>query len=193
LLAPFKVGGIAATFATGNPLYLLPVFILPAARTVITLWRMLHPSRGHMRYAEALLIGPIPILGTLAFPVQMRSSHPELSAFLLRESAARVGRSLPIYGGKDSRVEIWAIKSVNLILESIDVLRAITKPLARLLVRQPRSMQQAEEPSTIPFSRRAGVEAYYIAKLAAAESAAISDAEIAWHEWNSRQVASRVA
>jgi hypothetical protein len=193
VLMPLKFGGLAATLATGNFLYLLPVFVLPAARTTITLSRMLHPSRRHIRYAEALLIGPIPVLGSLAYPVQIRASHPELSAFLLREAAARFGRSLPIYGGQDSRVEIWAIKFVNLILEAIDVLLAITSPFGRLFSRKAKSAQPVEEPSTLRFPRLAHMEQQFIARLQATESEAVSEAELAWREWRTRTSQRRVA
>ena len=185
-LAPLKFGGLAATSATGNPLYLLPIFALPAARTAITLWRMLHPSRRHIRYFEALLIGPLPIIGSLAYPVQMRASHPELSEFLLREAASRIGRMIPVYGGKDSRMEIWAIRAVNVVLETMDLMRAATRPFERLFARRPVVAQYIDEPVSIPLNRQTRLEARRIAQLAAAESPEITAAEAAWFEWNER-------
>ena len=58
---------------------------------------MLHPARRHIRYTEALLVGLLPAVGSLAYPVQMHAKHPEL---LLRDAASRAGRWMPIYGEK---------------------------------------------------------------------------------------------
>jgi hypothetical protein len=180
VLAPLKIGGLTATLATGNPLYLLPIFIMPACRTAITLWRMAGPSRRHIRYVEALAIGPLPVLGFLAYAVQMWVSHPQLSELLLRDAASRIGRVVPIWGGKDSRVEIWAIKAVNLLLEGMDVLRVITRPLERLLSRAPARRREAVEPATIRFRRSARLEARQIALLIASESPEESEVEAAF-------------
>ena len=65
----------------------------------------------------------------------MYSKHRDLSCFLLRDSAARLGRLLPIYGGRDSRLELFAIKLVNLVAEAMEVGLSITSPLRRLLAR----------------------------------------------------------
>jgi hypothetical protein len=104
-----------------------------------------------------------------------------------------VGRKLPIYGGKDSRVEIWAIKAVNLVLEAIDLLRAAASPVGRILGSRIAPMAEAEETHTLPFHRHAQVEARFIARLAAAESAEVSEAEITWAEWQGRQAERRAA
>jgi hypothetical protein len=185
VLAPLKAGGLAASLTTGNPLYLLPLVFTPVCRTAITLWRMMHPSRRHIRYVEALAIGPLPVIGTLAYPVQMWASHPELSNLLLRDAASRIGRIVPIYGGKDSRVEFWAIKAVNLLLEGMDLLRMATRPFERLFVRWS-AAQPSNEPRTIAFPRRAKLEKRQIALLKVAESSDISEAEAAWIEWTAR-------
>jgi hypothetical protein len=121
LLAPLKLGGIPAFFASGNPLCLLPLLVMPACRTAVTLWRMALRQRPATDYLEALLVGMLPVVGNLAYPVQMYAKYPELSTFLLRDSSARMGRWIPIYGGRDSRVEIWAVKSVNLVVEPLDL------------------------------------------------------------------------
>jgi hypothetical protein len=135
LLVPLKVGGIAAFVASHNPLYLLPILVAPALRTAITLWRMIATRRPVADFADALVVGTLPVVGSLAYPVQMYSKHRELSCFLLRDSAARLGRWLPIYGGRDSRLEILAIKLVNLVAEAMEVGLSITSPLRRLLSR----------------------------------------------------------
>jgi len=193
LLAPLKFGGAATSLATGNPLYfLLPLLFLPGCRTAITLWRMFHPSRRHIRYTEALLVGPLPVVGSLAYPVQMRATHPELSELLLREAASRIGRVVPIYGGKDSRVEIWAIKAVNLVLEAIDIMHAATRPFGLLFRLKSGAMRTHEELVTIPVHRLARLEARQIALLSASETSEISAADAAWAAWsNGRNAAER--
>ena len=120
VLMPLKVGGFAAFAATGNILYLLPIIVSPILRTVITLIRMIGNARKGTAYGEALMIGTLPVIGNLAFPIQMYSSHPRLSTFLIRDSAARLSRLFPIYGGRDSRLEIAAIKLANIPLELLD-------------------------------------------------------------------------
>jgi hypothetical protein len=117
LLAPLKLGGGAAFIASGNLWFLFVLFLMPACRTAITLWRMLLRKRPAVDYLDALLVGTLPTIGSLAYPVQMYSKYRELSVFLLRDSAARVGRWVPIYGGKDSRIEIGAIKMINVVAE----------------------------------------------------------------------------
>jgi hypothetical protein len=72
-------------------------------------------------HGEALVVGALPMIGWMAYPVQMYSTHPELSTFLMREGASRAGRWLPIYGGKDSRTEIAAIRLMDPIIEVVDV------------------------------------------------------------------------
>ncbi|MCP4787791.1 MAG: hypothetical protein GY903_29120 [Fuerstiella sp.] len=127
VLMPLKVGGFAAFAATGNFLYLLPIVVSPILRTVITLIRMISNARKGTAYGEALLIGTLPVIGNLAFPIQMYSSHPRLSTFLIRDAAARLSRLFPIYGGRDSRLEIAAIKLANIPLELLDFGIAATR------------------------------------------------------------------
>jgi hypothetical protein len=122
LLAPLKIGGLAAFLASGNLVYLLPLILLPLARTGITLWRIASRNRPAHDYLDALAVGILPSVGSLAYPVQMYSRYPELSVFLIRDSAARAGRWIPVYGGKDSRVEFWAF---------LDLALAGTAPLRR--------------------------------------------------------------
>lgn len=122
LAMSLKVGGAAASLASGNPFYfLLTLMLLPILRTVVTLWRMFVTVSPFADYRDALLVGILPVVGSLAYPVQMHARFPALSNFLLRDFAARCGRWLPIYGGKDSRTEMTAIKSVNVLAEAIEL------------------------------------------------------------------------
>lgn len=122
VVTSLKIGGAAAAVASGNPAYFLfMLMLLPMLRTATTLWRMLVSGRPAADYRDALAVGILPVVGSLAYPVQMYSKFPELSLFLMRDFAGRVGCWLPIYGGKDSRTEMAAIKSVNLIAEGLEL------------------------------------------------------------------------
>jgi hypothetical protein len=150
LLLPLKVGGGAAFIASGNLWFLFILFLMPACRTAITLWRMLLRKRPAVDYLDALLVGTLPTIGSLAYPVQMYSKYRELSAFLLRDSAARMGRWVPIYGGKDSRIEIWAIKMVNYVAECLEIGLAGTAPLRRRMT--PTAAPADARPRTIDIA-----------------------------------------
>lgn len=127
LLASLKVGGAAASLASGNPIFfLLSLTVGPALRTAITAYRKLATGLPWSEYRQALLVGVLPTVGTIAFGVQIGNRFPQLSAFLMRDFAARVGRWLPIYGGKDSRTELACIASTNLISEAVDAWSRLT-------------------------------------------------------------------
>lgn len=106
VVSMFKVTGMAATLAGGSFWYaVVPFLILPFCRSAVTLqswWASRHTKTPH---AQALAIGVIPTLGSLAFVLQMFNSNPTVSEFFLRDAASRIGRHLPIYGGADSRTE----------------------------------------------------------------------------------------
>jgi len=121
-LLPLKLFGVAFFIATGQAHFLWPLAVSPALRTAITLWRMFLNRRREVAYADALLIGMLPVLGNLAYPVQMYSSHKRLTTFLMRNLAARLGRWFPIYGGRNTRTEMAAIKAADLPLEFLDLL-----------------------------------------------------------------------
>jgi hypothetical protein len=133
VLMPLKVGGFAAFAATGSFLYLLPMIVSPVLRTLITLIRMVGRSGTGTAYGEALLIGVLPVIGNLAFPIQMYSSHPRLSIFLIRDAAARLSQLFPVYGGRDSRLEIAAIKFADIPVELLDIGTGITRRVRRWL------------------------------------------------------------
>lgn len=133
LIFTAKVGGVAAFVATGNLMYLLPMAISPLLRTAITVSRMIQNAGRGPAYGEALLVGLVPVVGTLAFPVQLYASSPRLSTFLIRDAVARLSRLIPIYGGKDSRLEIEAIKAADYPLEFIDVSVQMTSAIRKRL------------------------------------------------------------
>jgi hypothetical protein len=128
IVMPLKVGGAAASLASGNPFYFLFMLMLvPILRTCITIWRMLVSRQPVAGFRQAILVGLLPVVGSLAFPVQMSARFTDLSLFLMRDFASRLGCSLPIYGGKDSRTELMAIKLVNVIAEGLDLWLSFTK------------------------------------------------------------------
>jgi hypothetical protein len=149
LLTPLKYGGGAVSIMSGNLWFLFFLLLMPACRTAITLWRMLASKRPFTDYLDALVVGALPVIGSIAYPVQIYSRYRELSAFLLRDSAARLGRWVPVYGGKDSRVEIGAIRLMNLVAECLEIGLAGTAPLRRHLAPD---AEPAIEPHTIEFS-----------------------------------------
>ena len=148
LILPMKVGGVATFVATGNLIYLLPFLFTPIGRTAITLWRMVK-HRG-TQYGEALLVGMIPAVGNLAYPAQMYAAYPDLSTFLIRDSAARAARWMPIYGGKDTRVEIWFLKLMNLFIEATELGVTVASRIRRTLSRKPRQVPEVRAVTSSP-------------------------------------------
>ncbi|WP_182865287.1 hypothetical protein [Stieleria mannarensis] len=114
-VVPAKYGGLFAAIATGKVWFLLPWLILPLARTLVTLLSWFSSGR-RVRHTEALLWGVLPTVGSLAFPIQILVRRPVLAHFLIRDFASRLGRRLPIYGGKDSRTEMMFIRWSDRIL-----------------------------------------------------------------------------
>ncbi|WP_145385425.1 hypothetical protein [Stieleria neptunia] len=117
-VVPAKYGGVIAAVLTGNAWFLLPWLLLPLARAVVTLSSWLACGRS-VRHTEALLWGCLPTVGSLAFPVQIFIRRPALAHFLIRDFASRIGRRLPIYGGKDSRTEMMLIRWSDRIVVAI--------------------------------------------------------------------------
>ena len=153
LLIPLKIGGVFAFVLTGDVLCLLPIVVSPACRTAITLWRMARNVGRRVNYGEALLVGVLPVIGNLAYPVQMFASHRQLATFLIRDNAARLGRWLPIYGGRDSRVEIAAVKAANLPLELLEIGLSLTAAIRRLFVRTSKTAPTEQVPVILSASR----------------------------------------
>jgi hypothetical protein len=79
-------------------------------RTAYTLYRMGHAAvRRQPLPWVALLVGLVPLLGSLAFPAQMvRSANDRdefVARFLIYDSLTRLGQRLPIWGGEDTLTE----------------------------------------------------------------------------------------
>jgi len=171
VLLPLKIGGLAVFTVTQNPLYLLPLAFSPIARTAITLWRMARNRWRGVRYGEALAVGILPLVGSLAFPVQMYAAHKQLAIFLIRDNAARLGRWIPIYGGRNSRLEIAAVKAADIPIELLDIGLSIMSWI-RGLFPQWKSIQPEEAaPATLSASRWQRWVDYHIKLLIESEAA----------------------
>lgn len=132
LMAPLKVGGIAITLSGGSIWYAaLPWIVLPAMRTVVTLGSVWSSRSDRVPHGQALLIGMIPTVGSLAFIVQMWSSNPKVSQFLLRDLACRLARKIPIYGGPDSRTEHAALAVMDRLISWVIAVSQISQYLPR--------------------------------------------------------------
>jgi hypothetical protein len=81
-----------------------------ACRTVYTLGRMAQATvLGHRRPWVALAVGLMPMGGNAAYPAQLLWSGSDhgrrLPQFILFDLFASIGRSIPVWGGRDSLVE----------------------------------------------------------------------------------------
>lgn len=81
-----------------------------AARTLYTLGRVLQATlKGRERPWIALGVGTVPIVGNLAYPLQIVYSgageKDVLAQFLLYDGCSAIGRKLPIWGGRDTLAE----------------------------------------------------------------------------------------
>jgi hypothetical protein len=121
VIVPAKVGGLAAFAASGNAWFLLPLLSTPALRTLITLASAWGTRKQHIPHGEALVTGWLPIIGSVAFPLQMFSTRPRLSTFLIRDVASKLGRRMPVYGGADSRTELAMIRLTDFLIEVMDM------------------------------------------------------------------------
>ncbi|MDG2013808.1 MAG: hypothetical protein P8J33_09900 [Pirellulaceae bacterium] len=148
ILVPAKIGGVAAFLATGHASYMIPFLVLPCLRLLATISNWWSDRKRHVRHAEALWISGVPTLGSLAFPLQMFLVRPGLSTFLIRDAASKLGSVLPIYGGKDSRVEIAVISSVDYLIEFMSFVEKIFPRAAQ------RSNQNLATPAMIPMKPR---------------------------------------
>ena len=127
IVLPAKVGGVAAFIASGNPWFLAPILITPAMRTAVTLASWWTTRKEHVPHGEALVSGLLPVIGSVAFPLQMFATRPKLSTFLIRDAASMVGRRLPIYGGADSRTEIAMIRWTDYLVEFMQCTSQLVK------------------------------------------------------------------
>ncbi len=117
LLEPPFIGNIiVATLAIAlNELWILVFFFIgPMLRTFYTLFRMFKNRGNRVPYATALIIGAMPKIGTIAYPVQMSAAHPNLSRFLARWQLSSFACHVPLFGGIDSRLEHFFIRAADL-------------------------------------------------------------------------------
>ena len=127
LIAPAKVGGVAAFIASGNPWFLLPTLATPTMRTAVTLGNWWTTRHRHIPHGEALAVGLLPVVGSIAFPLQMFATRPKLSTFLVRDAASKLGQRVPIYGGADSRTEIALIRATDVLVEFMHGMSSIAQ------------------------------------------------------------------
>ena len=116
IVIPAKVGGVAAFIASGNLWFLLPILFTPMFRSALTLFNAWSFRKNGISHREALISGLLPVVGSIAFPLQMFSTRPELSIFLIRDLASRLACKIPIYGGHDSRTEIELIRCTDYLI-----------------------------------------------------------------------------
>jgi hypothetical protein len=95
---------------SGQTLALLIITGGALGRSSFTLWRIIQSAkRGNERPWIALVIGILPLIGNLAFPIQMMysagSKDEKLARFMIDDGFTRIGRILPIWGGADTWTE----------------------------------------------------------------------------------------
>jgi hypothetical protein len=122
----------------------MPAFlaVLAAAgaicRTVYTAGRCTHAAaRGERPPWVALVVGLFPGIGNAAFPAQLvydaRRSAAHLPQFILYDSFARLGRAVPVWGGRDSLVEGWFNRLPNFFMRRAVLPDAAPAPCGPLL------------------------------------------------------------
>ncbi len=105
---------IGLAYIYDDPKALVPLFFSSALRTAYTGYRMTKNRKKDIPYATALLTGALPRVGVGAYLVQLYFRNPELSTYLARSVASKVGRHFPLYGKKDSRLEHYFMKFVDI-------------------------------------------------------------------------------
>jgi len=101
-------------------------FLVPLLRTIYTLTRIWKKRGQGIPYTTALIIGALPKIGTVAYPLQMSSSHPNLSRFLIRSHISGWVATIPFFGGRDSRLERISIFFADRVLS---IIYAIAHPI----------------------------------------------------------------
>ncbi len=119
ILIPFLIAAGICDLQVGA---LLIIGAGPLARTAYTIWRITHSlvkSRSHFPML-ALTIGVFPVIGNLAYPIELlyRSAGKKdmLAKFIAYSFSAKVGAKIPIWGGKDSEIEHFFNKICHKIL-----------------------------------------------------------------------------
>lgn len=173
LLIPVKLAGVAAYASTGNPLFLLPFLTTPALRFLVTLQSRWMTRNQSIAHAEAMGLGWLPVVGLIAFPIQMFASRPELSTFLIRDFASKLGQKLPIYGGSDSRTEMAAISAADYVLAIIGAIAKVSSSVTNRMKTAGNRSVTAFEPSPTVRAKAADKSrlAGWIERLSAIEIA----------------------
>ncbi|MDJ0520532.1 MAG: hypothetical protein QNJ90_00505 [Planctomycetota bacterium] len=86
------------------------VFMTPVCRTLYSLWRCVRSLvRGRRAPWVALVVGAVPTFGNAAYPLQLLAASArggaEAASFLVHDIFSATGRRLPIWGGRDTRME----------------------------------------------------------------------------------------
>ncbi len=110
ILVPLKITGLVKFAETGNLIYLTPFLGTSAARLITTLVNQWLSRKEAPSHRVALTLSWLPVVGVFSFPAQLYASNVRLSQFLIRDIASQLGQKAPIYGGADSRLEIWLIQ-----------------------------------------------------------------------------------
>ena len=89
------------------------VLLTPVLRTLYSLWRCARSlARGRRAPWLALFVGAIPTIGNAAYALQLLAASTQGSCaaapFLVHDIVSATGRRLPIWGGRDTRMEHWA-------------------------------------------------------------------------------------
>jgi len=117
-LAPPFLGEVALVWLAvylGSPAPLAGFLISPVLRTGYTLYRKIKSRGKGISYFYAFSVGALPRVGVGAYVVQMFLTCPDLSLFLARSHAARVGSRVPLLGGENSRIEHFFIRAVDIL------------------------------------------------------------------------------
>ena len=118
-----------------NPLITAAAYLFtsPAIRTAYTLPKMLFFNREKNPYGVALGFGMLPTAGNFAYPLQMCAANKE-TVFLIKDTASRLGRHVPIWGGLDSGVEHYFIEKASDFTSFVERTAAALPGMKRSLV-----------------------------------------------------------
>ena len=126
IVIPAKIGSVMAFAAGGSPWFLVPLAATPVLRLIVTIGNWFHARDHHVRHREAMAVCWLPFIGSIAFPLQMYATRPELATFLIRDAASRAACKVPIYGGADSRTEMFFVRSADFLIEVLDLATSLT-------------------------------------------------------------------